>query len=69
MSRGLTVDQAQAAITEYLGWRAQFCDERGNLLPKYAPAPLVASFLRAADDPESTSRDAIPVPRGPVEVW
>jgi len=38
-------------------------------LPKFAPAPLVPSFLRAADDPEEAGREAIPVPRGPVELW
>jgi tRNA-dihydrouridine synthase B len=59
----------EAAITEFLQWRAQFCDDAGELLPKYAPAPLVASFMRDPDDPASVSRDAIPVPKGPVEVW
>jgi tRNA-dihydrouridine synthase B len=59
----------EAAIDEYLGWRRQFCDERGELLPKYAPAPMVASFLRDPADPASVARDAIPVPKGPVEVW
>ena len=44
----------------------QFCDERGELLPKFAPAPLVASFLR---DPADVEREAIPVPKGPVEHW
>ncbi len=59
----------EAAVADYLGWRAQFCDDRGALLPKYAPAPLVASFMRDPDDPASVARDAIPVPKGPVEVW
>jgi nifR3 family TIM-barrel protein len=59
----------EAAIGEFLQWRAQFCDERGDLLPKFAPAPLVASFMRDPDDPASISREAIPVPKGPVEVW
>jgi nifR3 family TIM-barrel protein len=58
-----------AAVAEFLEWRAQFCDAGGELLPKYAPAPLVASFLRDPDDPASVSRDAIPVPRGPIDVW
>lgn len=58
-----------AAIEEFLRWRAQFCDDRGELLAKYAPAPMVASFMRDPDDPASVARDAIPVPRGPVEVW
>ena len=55
----------EAAIDEYLRWRAPFCDERGELRPKFQPAPLVASFLR--DD--AAERTAIPVPKGPVEVW
>lgn len=58
-----------AALAEYLEWRRQFCDEGGELRPQYAPTPLVASFLRDPDDPASITRDAIPVPKGPVEVW
>lgn len=58
-----------AAIEEFLLWRAPFCDDRGELLAKYAPAPMVASFMRDPDDPASVARDAIPVPKGPVEVW
>ncbi|MGH7944918.1 MAG: tRNA dihydrouridine synthase DusB [Opitutaceae bacterium] len=59
----------EAAITGFLQWRAQFCDDSGELLPKYAPAPMVASFMREADEPASVSRNAIPVPKGPVDVW
>jgi tRNA-dihydrouridine synthase B len=59
----------EAAIAEFLAWRKPFCDDRGELLPKYAPAPMVASFMRDPDDPASVARDAIPVPKGPVEVW
>jgi tRNA-dihydrouridine synthase B len=59
----------EAAIDEFLRWRAQFCDDSGDLLAKYAPAPMVASFMREADDPASVAREAIPVPKGPVEVW
>jgi tRNA-dihydrouridine synthase B len=58
-----------AAVAEYLAWRAQFCDARGELLEKYAPAPMIASFMRDPDDPAVHQRDAIPVPKGPVEVW
>lgn len=57
----------EAAIAEYVAWRAQFCDERGELLPRFAPAPMVASFMR--DDLDPAERTAIPVPRGPVDVW
>jgi hypothetical protein len=57
-------------LAAYERWRAQFCDERGDLLPKFRPGPLVASFLRPdADDPAALRRDAIPVPKGPVDVW
>ncbi len=58
----------EAAIAEYLAWRAQFCDERGVLLDRFAPTPLVASFMRPEGD-DANERDAIPVPKGPVEVW
>ncbi len=59
----------EAAIAEYTAWRAQFCDERGELLAKFAPAPLTASFLRDPDEPASTAREAIPVPKGPIDTW
>ncbi len=59
----------EAAIAEYLAWRAQFCDEHGVLLEKFAPAPLVASFMREPGAGGEAERTAIPVPKGPVEVW
>jgi tRNA-dihydrouridine synthase len=59
----------EATIADFLAWRAQFCDERGELLPKYRPAPLVASFLRAASDGPEPPASVIPVPKGPVENW
>jgi nifR3 family TIM-barrel protein len=58
----------EAALAEYLAWRAPFCDEQGELLPKYQPAPMVASFM-AGDGEGEVERSAIPVPKGPVEVW
>lgn len=58
----------EQAITDYVKWRARFCDEAGNLQPRYAPDPLVASFMREEDDPVFT-REAIPVPKGPVDTW
>jgi tRNA-dihydrouridine synthase B len=57
----------EAAIAEYLTWRAQFCDEHGELLPKYQPAAMVASFMREGD--EAPDRESIPVPKGPVDTW
>jgi tRNA-dihydrouridine synthase B len=53
----------------YLRWRRQFCDEDGSLLPRYRPAPMTLNFNLETDDPPSTTRTGIPVPRGPVEVW
>ncbi|MEY2880097.1 MAG: hypothetical protein RLZZ15_2477 [Verrucomicrobiota bacterium] len=58
-----------AALTEYVAWRAQFCDERGELLAKFAPAPMVASFMREPGDEGVFARESIPVPKGPVDVW
>ncbi len=62
----------ETALAEFAVWRAQFCDERGELLEKFRPAPLEASFMRApgvGDEAEVFRRDSIPVPKGPVEVW
>jgi len=59
----------EAALTEYVAWRAPFCDEAGELLPKYQPGPMVATFMREPGAPESIERESIPVPKGPVEVW
>lgn len=55
-------------LAEYLAWRAAFCDENGVLREKYAPAPMTPSFM-SGEEPDSNERSAIPVPRGPVEVW
>ena len=59
----------EAAVAEFLAWRAQFCDEAGELREKFAPAPLVASFMRPAGEADVFARESIPVPKGPVEVW
>jgi tRNA-dihydrouridine synthase B len=56
-------------LGHYLRWRAQFCDEQGELLPRFRLAPMVPSFLRPEPEPASARRAAIPVPQGPVEVW
>jgi tRNA-dihydrouridine synthase B len=55
-----------AVLATYQHWRQQFLDDRGELLPRFAPPEMVASFMR---DPASTTRAHIPVPKGPVEVW
>ena len=53
-------------LESYLSWRKQFLDENGELLPRFQPAPLVASFMQ---EPAVARREQIPVPQGPVEVW
>jgi tRNA-dihydrouridine synthase B len=53
-------------LSNFQRWRRQFLDERGELLPRFAPPEMVASFMR---DPASTTREHLPVPKGPVEVW
>jgi len=58
----------EAALAEYIAWRAQFCDDAGELLPRFALNPMVASFMREEGD-VAAERDAIPVPKGPVDVW
>ncbi len=53
-------------LTRYQQWRRQFLDDAGKLRPQYAPPPMIASFMQ---DPAVAARTAIPVPKGPVEVW
>jgi tRNA-dihydrouridine synthase B len=52
----------------YLRWRAQFLDADGELMPRFQPPPMVASFMQE-QEPASARREQIPVPRGPVETW
>lgn len=58
-------------LESYTRWRAQFCDDQGELLPRFRQSPMVPTFLNEADagSPAVATRTAIPVPRGPVEVW
>ena len=63
-------------LENYIRWRQQFLDANGELLLRFQPAPMVASFMRepacgdeAERRPASTQREQIPVPKGPVEVW
>lgn len=58
----------EALLAAYEIWRAPFCDEHGRLRPQYQPAPMVASFMRAADDPAFRG-ESIPVPKGPIDIW
>ncbi|HMJ88221.1 MAG TPA: tRNA dihydrouridine synthase DusB [Candidatus Acidoferrum sp.] len=59
-------DEFHAILQDYIRWREQFIDEKGELKPQYRPAPMIASFMEV---PASAARQHIPVPRGPVEVW
>jgi nifR3 family TIM-barrel protein len=56
-----------AIVARYEQWRRPFCDEAGELLPRYRPAPMVASFMRP--DGAEGEREFIPVPKGPVDTW
>lgn len=58
----------EAAITEFLDWRRQFCDEHGVLKAQYTPERMIASFMRDPNDPVF-ARESIPVPKGPVDTW
>jgi nifR3 family TIM-barrel protein len=53
-------------LENYRRWRKQFLDETGELQPRFAPAPLIASFMR---EPDEQVPSQIHVPKGPVEVW
>jgi nifR3 family TIM-barrel protein len=53
-------------LENYRRWRRQFLDDHGELLPRFRPQPLVASFLQK---PGTAQPQRIPVPKGPVEVW
>ena len=64
-----TKSEFEALLANYEKWRAPFCDERGELLAKFRPAPMVATFMLDPDDPAVLRRSAIPVPKGPVDVW
>lgn len=66
-----TRTEFDAILSEYRRWRESFCDEAGELLPRFRPAPMVPSFLEGERDgePASARRTEIPVPKGPVEVW
>jgi tRNA-dihydrouridine synthase B len=66
-----TKEDFERVVSGYERWRAAFCDSAGELLPKYRPAPLSASFLDGDAETEAGvfGREAIPVPPGPIETW
>ncbi len=53
-------------LREFFQWREQFLDADGELQARYRLGPMVASFMQ---EPAVAAREAIPVPKGPVEVW
>jgi tRNA-dihydrouridine synthase B len=61
-----TRTEFHAVLEDYIRWRQQFLGDNGELLSRFQPPPMVASFMR---EPASTTRQQIPVPKGPVEVW
>lgn len=71
--RILTKADYEALLAQYIAWRAQFLDDAGQLLPKFAPRPHALNFRDETDvdgdAPAVTRREAIPVPVGPNELW
>ena len=55
----------EATLAAYRTWRTPFCDERGELKPRFQLPRLVASFMREPGD----GPQVLPVPRGPIERW
>lgn len=55
-----------AILDHFLKWREQFLDENGALRPQYHPAPLTASFTQ---EEGAAAPSAVPVPKGPVDLW
>lgn len=65
-----SVAQFEAILRDYQQWRRQFCDDSGELLPRYRLAPMAQTCGEGSDSgPKSALREAIPVPRAPVEGW
>jgi len=59
----------EALLVSYEQWRAPYLGPDGELLPRFRPDLMVATFMLDPDDPAVMRRDAIPVPKGPVDVW
>ena len=58
--------QFHEILENYRRWRAQFLDDQGELLPRFRPPPMVASFMQ---DATAAPAAHVPVPKGPVEMW
>jgi len=61
-----TREEFHTVLENYMRWRQQFLEENGELKQKFQPPPMVASFML---EPGVASRQHLPVPKGPVEVW
>ncbi len=59
----------EALLAAYEKWRAPFLDAHGELKAQYRPGPMIASFMQDPAEPAALRRNAIPVPKGPVDVW
>lgn len=64
VSRFETRAEFEEILVEYRVWRRQFLDEKGELLPRYRPAPQHCSLFQ-----EEREVSAIAVPHGPNAVW
>ena len=64
-----TRDDFESTLADYLDWREQFVDADGELIERYRQGPMVPTFIQEDDEPAAAKRQAIPVPKGPVEVW
>ncbi len=53
-------------LADYRRYRQRFLDANGELLPRFRPAPLTASFMQHSNPSASAH---IPVPSGPVDRW
>ena len=45
-------------LENYIRWRRQFLDETGELLPRFRPPPMVASFMREPASRRATNSRA-----------
>jgi nifR3 family TIM-barrel protein len=59
----------EALLVSYEKWRAPYLGPDGELLPRFRPDPMVATFMLDPDDPAVMRRESIPVPKGPVDTW
>lgn len=66
-----TREEFHGILDDYLAWRVQFLDEAGELLERYRPPPMRPTFMdeEGEGEPSVARRQAIPVPKGPVDVW